>query len=372
MLHNKIYQNFILEILKTFFVILFGLSVIALTVRAVNFLDLIVENGYPVSTYFKYSTLNLVGIAPKFIPFSFLLALTIFIIKHLQNSEFLILWTTGVKKIHLVNVFFFTSILTLLLYLFFSTILAPLSLNKSRLLLQQEEYNSILPTLRAQQFNDSFKGLVFFVDKKNDSELSNIFLQDNNNNFSNLSSNISKSSSTNIIAKKGIVKDKQLILLNGQIISSSKNDFENELIKFEQLNINLSNISTRTIKNPKLQETSTLQLFKFILEKKISNPNCNAKEEIITILNRRLVLPFYIPIIALISSLLLFISKKRFFNKNIIFIYSFFLLIFIELTVRHTGINSYLFYIFIMLPIILILLLYFFMIYYFLKKNKYK
>ena len=46
MLQNKIYQNFIKEILKTFFIILFGLSVIAWTVRAVNFLDLIVENGY--------------------------------------------------------------------------------------------------------------------------------------------------------------------------------------------------------------------------------------------------------------------------------------------------------------------------------------
>ena len=55
MLQNKIYQNFIREILKTFLVILFGLSVIAWTVRAVNFLDLIVENGYSIMTYFQYS-----------------------------------------------------------------------------------------------------------------------------------------------------------------------------------------------------------------------------------------------------------------------------------------------------------------------------
>ena len=44
MLQNKIYRNFIKEILKTFLVILFGLSVIAWTVRAVNFLDLISED----------------------------------------------------------------------------------------------------------------------------------------------------------------------------------------------------------------------------------------------------------------------------------------------------------------------------------------
>ena len=106
MLQNKIYQNFFIEIIKTFMMILFGLSLIALTVRAVNFLDLIVENGYQVSTYFKYSILNLFGLAPKFIPLSFLLALSIFILRHIQDSEFVILWTSGVKKIYLANLFF--------------------------------------------------------------------------------------------------------------------------------------------------------------------------------------------------------------------------------------------------------------------------
>ena len=47
---------------------MFGLSIIALTARAVNFLDLIVESGYPVKIYFQYCILNLFGIAPKFFP----------------------------------------------------------------------------------------------------------------------------------------------------------------------------------------------------------------------------------------------------------------------------------------------------------------
>ena len=98
MLQNKIYQNFIREILKTFLVILFGLSIIAWTVRAVNFLDLIVESGYSITTYFHYSFLNLFGIMTKFIPLSFLIALLIFIIKQIQENEFVILWTSGVKN----------------------------------------------------------------------------------------------------------------------------------------------------------------------------------------------------------------------------------------------------------------------------------
>ena len=105
MLQNKIYQNFIKEILKTFFIILFGLSVIAWTVRAVNFLDLIVENGYSIATYFQYSFLNLFGILTKFIPLAFLISLLIFIVKQIQENEFIILWVSGVKKTKVVNLF---------------------------------------------------------------------------------------------------------------------------------------------------------------------------------------------------------------------------------------------------------------------------
>ena len=74
MLQNKIYQNYFIEILRTFFVIILGLTLIALTVRAVNFLELIVDNGYSISTYLLYSILNIFGIAPKFIPLSFIIS----------------------------------------------------------------------------------------------------------------------------------------------------------------------------------------------------------------------------------------------------------------------------------------------------------
>ena len=75
MLLNKIYQNYLSEIFKTFLVILLALSLIALTVRAVSFLELIVDSGYLLSAYFKYSILNILGIIPKFIPLSSLTSL---------------------------------------------------------------------------------------------------------------------------------------------------------------------------------------------------------------------------------------------------------------------------------------------------------
>ena len=370
MLQNKIYQNFILEILKTFFVVLFGLSIIALTVRAVNFLDLIVESGYPISSYFYYSFLNFFGIAPKFIPFSFLLALTIFIIKHVQDSEFVILWTSGVKKIYLVNLFFVISCVILIFYLILSTILTPITLNKSRLLLSKEQFNSLLPTVKMQQFSDAFSGFTFLVEKKSKNEVQNIFLHDSGNKLKSLSSNNAGIDSTTIIAEKGYVDKKKFYLFNGQIISSRKSNQENEIIKFEQLNIDLSDLTTSTIKKPKLQETSTKDLFDCLYSKEpqilfSKDPRIfcdkNAKKEIIPVLNRRITLGFYIPIISLICSLLLINSKSRLLNKFSIFIYSFILLLFSEIAVRYTGINDLMKIIFIITPVIVFSIIYLFL-----------
>ena len=121
-----------------------------------------------------------------------------------------------------------------------------------------------------------------------------------------------------------------MFLFNGQIITSKIDINKNEVIKFEQLNIDLSNLSTTTIKQPKLQETSTFELLNCFRNKNFQNSECNqeVKQEIIPTLNRRIVLPLYIPVIALICSLLLIKSKKKLFNKVSVFLYSFILLVF--------------------------------------------
>ena len=363
MLQNKIFYNYLIEIFKTFLLILFGLSLIALTIRAVNFLDLIVENGYPTSIYFSYSFLNLFGLFPKFIPLSFLIAIFLFIYRHIENSEFLILWTSGLKKINLVNLFFNSSLIVLSFYLIFSIYITPLMLNKSRQLLANDKYNSILPTLKTNEFNDSFKNLIIFVEEKFENKVKNIFIQDNGNYLKKLTPNSSKNQITNIIANEGIVQKKELFLINGQIISFNKQSKKNEIIKFDQLGINFSDVDTNQIKQPKIQETSTYKLFKCVFKNELNNNFCNneSKKEIIPILNRRLSLPLYIPVISLLCSLLIMKSKKIYYKKSIIFSYCFILLVIIELCIKYTGLNYITQIIFLIIPFILSVFLYIFL-----------
>ncbi len=369
MLQNKIYQNFLIEILKNFFLLLLIFSLIAITVRAVNFLDLIVYSGYPVSTYFAYSLLNFFGLIPKFIPISFLVSLMMFVLKH-NDGEFVILWTSGVNKIKIVNIMLLSSILILIFYFTFSSLLSPGALNISRQLLGNDKFNSFLPTVKSKQFGDNLIGLTFLVDEKKNSEIENVFLHDTGNNLKNFSSDSKNTSSTTVLAKKGIVDKKKLSLIDGQIISSKRNNEDNELIVFEQLDIDLSNFTTATIKKPKIQETSTIEIVDCLLSKNANDQFCNdnSKKEIVPNFIRRMVLPLYIPCIVLICSFLILKRKKIYLNKYLIFIYCLSILIFTELFLRYTGLSPTIRYIYIFSPFIFFSILYLILMYMLSKK----
>ena len=130
-----------------------------------------------------------------------------------------------------------------------------------------DNLNSFLPTIKKQQFSDSFKGFTFIVENKINNEVGNIFLHDTGNNLKNLSSNSSNTKETTIIAENGFINENKMILFNGQIISSKKNA-KNEMIKFNQLNIDLKDLNTTTIKKPKIQDNFNINTLKLFLKKR--------------------------------------------------------------------------------------------------------
>ena len=125
----------------------------------------------------------------------------------------------------------------------------------------------------------------------------------------------------------------------------------------------MKSLQNRTIKEPKVQETSTFRLIKCREGSSFDKSDCksNFSLEILPTLNRRIVLPLFLPALALICSLLLIKKKNIFFNNISVFTYSFILLLFAELIIRYTGMNKLLNYIFILTPLFLPLIIYFFL-----------
>jgi len=203
------------------------------------------------------------------------------------------------------------------------------------------------------------------VDKKIKNEVQNIFIFDISNSFKNLKSNNSKNESLNIIAQKGIAEKDQMVLLKGQLITSMEDNSNSNIVEFDQMNLNLGSLENNVVKNPKIQETSTMKLLNCFSNKSDKNIFCRegSKKEVIPTLNRRIILPFYIPIISLISCLLLTsLRKKDSINKITIFLISFFILLFTELFIRYTGINQIVNYLFILFPFIFLPSIYFILV----------
>ena len=252
MLKNKIYKYFTIEIFKTFFTILFAFTAIAWTVRAVNFLDLVVENGHSINTYLLFSLLNVTNIVTKFIPLTFLLSLIIVIQKFERQNELIILWTTGLNKIRLVNLFFKISLLILLIQLIFAVFITPNSLNKSRSLIKLSDLASISSVIKINKFSDSFEDVTFFVENINsNNELENIFIRDESNTFKGLINDSSDSSNTTIIARSGLASSDRLVLYDGMIQTENKNGNINN-VEFRKTQLLIDPLLPRTITQPKL------------------------------------------------------------------------------------------------------------------------
>ena len=347
MFRNKIYKHFFLELSKDFIIVLFTFTSIVWTVQAVNFLDLVVEDGHAVSVYLNYSLLNLPKIFTKFIPLSFLLALIMTIIKFDSENELTILWTSGLNKIKLINFFFKVSLILTVIQLSLASIINPYFLNHSRSLIKSSDVDFISETIKTNQFNDAIKGLTIFVEEKNDNgTMKNIFIRDDMQIFKGLE-NSENSKNLTIFAKRGKIlkRNKNFLILEDGIIQS-ENDFkEVESVKFKRTELLLSGLVTKSIVVPKIQETSSKNLIRCVTEKNTENtivncPHKKEKNDILSELNRRFGMPLYIPFISLMVSFLLIFreeSKYKSLYKYLYFALAFITLILAEILVRYSG-----------------------------------
>ena len=363
---NRIYKYFFREFIHHFLIVLFALTAIIWTIQAVNFLDLVTDDGHAFKIYLLYSFLTIPKVLTKLIPFTFLIASILTILKFERNNELILLWTSGLNKIHIANLIFRTSLFIMLVQFLMASIINPETLNISRSLLKNSELQFIPSLLKERQFNDAVKGLTIFVEKKNDDQTyENILIRDEGNVLTQVSSG-----SSTIFAKSGYISkdEKHLILLNGNI-QKLENGKNIDFIKFEKTSVYLSGLSTRTISEPKIQETPTIDIVRCMLNKYQDIHNCGRQAKNIrdtkAEINRRFGMPIFIPLIALISCFLLRSRKEGKISglyKYIYFFIGFTIIVGSEITVRYSGISLNVTLLYYLIPIVLLPIVYLFLI----------
>ena len=155
-------------------------------------------------------------------------------------------------------------------------------------------------------------------------------------------------------------------MIDGKIIN--KKNKQSTVFSFEETQFNLSNYSSKTTIFPKIKELATIDLLKcakalYLKEYYLSeNKFLTCKDNNIPAINeilRRLYLPLYLPVLALIVCFLILSSKDKFNYKKYklrIFLICTLVLVVSELSLSYTGVSFEKNLIFISLPIILFIL----------------
>ena len=312
-----LFRKLFVDYMSFFIIALLSTSIVVWVFQAVNFLDIMIEDGRDYITYINYSLLNFPKIMSKLFPFVLFFSLFYVTTKIELNNELIILWNFGINKIKVVNFIFLISLFLLLIQIILTSLIVPKSQDMARSFLRTSTVNFYGSFIKPQKFNDTIKGLTIFSEKKNeDGELNNVYIKRelSNNNFQ------------ITFSKKGIFKlindSTVLVLYDGQTITRNENELTN--LSFSKSDVSLKDIETNTTTFKKTQETSSYELIKCAYNlivvkkkdssadiKKIKNCSSNNLNNIYKEIYKRFIIPFYIPVLSLIPFLLILSSKEN-------------------------------------------------------------
>ena len=370
-----LYRNLLIDCIIFFLISLLSAAIIIWVFQAVNYLDLMVEDGRNFLVYINFTLLNFPKILTKLIPFVIFFSIFYIISKYETNNELMILWNIGINKIELVNFFLKFSLFILLLQLFLTTFLVPSFQDLSRKLIRSSELSFEESLFKPKKFNDTIKNLTIYIDNKDQNNfLENVYIK----------KDINENSFQVTFAKKGkFIKkgnNNVLELYNGETINKNDNKISN--FTFSKSDFYFLENETGILQSNKIQEMSTIDMFACLnkilnLNLKIfgevtenNKHNCNITGigNIYKELYKRFILPLYVPILILITQLLIIKNKE---NKNYskfkisVFLFGFFLIIFSESSLKMVQNNIIENFDIIFFPIILGLFFYIYFFYYF-------
>ena len=334
-----LFRKLLIDYLSFFLIALLGSSIVVWVFQAVNFLDIMIEDGRDYTIYINYSLLNFPKILSRLYPFVLFFSIFHITSKFEYNNELLILWNFGVNKIELINFIFRFSLILMIVQIIFSSLIIPKSQDLARSFLRSSTVNFFGNFLKPQRFNDTIKNVTIYSESKdNEGNLFNLYLkkQIDQNNFQ------------ITYAKKGVFKEFNdipvLVLFDGATITGKNDKITN--FSFSKSDFPLNNFSSNATTYKKTQELSSFKLLKCLQllnsnkkvgEKKIENCSKKNLRNIYKELYKRFLIPFYIPLLVLIPFLLI-LSSKESSNysklKIITFLIGLFFIIFSETTIK--------------------------------------
>ena len=336
---KMLFRKLFIDYMSFFLIALFSSSIVIWVFQSVNYLDIMIEDGRDYTVYLSYSFLNFPKIINKLFPFALFFSLFHLMLKYESSNELMIFWNFGVNKMELINFIFKSSLILMLIQITLSSFVVPLSQNLARSFLKNSTVSFFGNFIKPRIFNDTIKNVTIYAEKKDTyGNLFNLYLKKkmNNNDFQ------------ITYAKKGVFKEFNdipvLVLYDGETITGRDNEITN--FSFSKSDFPLNNLDSNTTTYTKTQEISSVNLLKCVkyLYSKKNNlakdiANCSKKNlvNIFKELYKRIIIPFYIPLLMLVPFLLVLSSKENLGYsklKIVTFFTGLIIIIFSETTIR--------------------------------------
>ena len=361
-----LFRKLLRDYISFFLIALFSSSIIIWVFQAVNYLDIMIEDGRDYIVYINYSLLNFPKIISRLFPFVLFFSLYYVTTKYENNNELIIFWNFGVHKIELTNFIIKISLVLMIIQILLSSIIVPRTQDAARNFLRTSSVNFFENFIKPQKFNDTIRGVTIYSESKDqDGNLNNLYLKKENEDGFQIT-----------YAKKGVFKEFNkipvLVLYDGETIKGGISGITN--FSFTKSDFALNKLKTNTTTYIKTQELSSLKLYKCVSsihlsvqkkpDEKIENCSLNNLKNIYKEIYKRLVIPFYIPLLALITFLLILSSKENsnyYKLKIFTFLFGLFFIIFSETTVRLISENLLSNSLIISMPYLSFLILYLFL-----------
>ena len=363
-----LFRKLLLDCMIFFLITLLSTGIIIWIFQAVNYLDIIIEDGRDYLVYIQYSLLNFPKIISKIFPFALFFSFFYVLTKYEFNNELIIFWNFGVDKIQITNFILKFSFLIMLFQLILTLFVVPESQSLSRSLIRTSNVDFYESFVKPKKFNDNVKGLTIYAEEKDiEGNLKNLYLKkiENNNEFQ------------ITIAKKGEFKNinrtQILVLHNGLTINKVNNNLTN--FTFSKSDFNLSSLNTNVVIDDKIQETKTINHINCIKkyfnrnltfkskQKDYINYNCSKDtlDNLFQEMYKRLIVPLYLPLLILTSLfLIIFTKENKFYQKFriLIFLTGILIIILSETLLRFIKDDFFYNFKIILIPIFLFMMLY--------------
>ena len=226
-----IFRKFLTDCSIFFLISIVSTSLIIWVFQAVNYLDIIIDDGRGYDVYLQYTLLNLPKIISRILPFAFFFTFFYMIAKYENNNQLLIFWNFGVNKIKFVNYLLLFSFLLLIIQITITSLVVPKTQSISRSLIRVSSYNFLDNFIKIKKFNANVKELTIYTESVDtNGYYNNIYIKKNtgSNNFQ------------ITYAKKGRLISRNGLSLFELYDGENTNLFNENLTNFSFQNLNLT------------------------------------------------------------------------------------------------------------------------------------